>query len=952
MIFGCPHCGQSLEFSSHAPKFCAFCGRPLSDSILATTAPDVHEAPTIAQTPHAAAAGNAALNCAGVPDQVAGYKLVRALGHGGMGTVFEAEETESGRKVAIKLISPEFTAAADALQRFRQEGRLASAIAHSRCVFVLAADEQAGRPYIVMELMPGSNLHDLVKEQGPLSVQDAVVKILDVIEGLGEAHRLGVVHRDVKPSNCFLEADGRVKVGDFGLSKSIVSDSNLTRTGAFLGTPLYASPEQIKGESVDPRTDVYSVAATLYYILTGRAPFQGNDTAATLARIVSDTAPSMRSFRPELPAELDRIVLRGLDRNRDRRYRGMAEFAAALQPFAPGRLAIAGLGLRAAAYVIDVWVSKFAFITVINIVGGIVRGGAPAEGLALNMKLSAMLDVTVYMFSYFFMESLFRASPGKWMLRLRVRSDGAGRTELPRFWLRALIFYAFSGLIWELLVLFIGFRGTMGGVALGFTMRAAGLAVLCSTMRKSNGFRGLHEILSGTRVVILPRVARRKTAGARRALGKDRGADARPIGVMKNLGPFRIRGAIRWEDGRKVLAAEDSSLGREAWVVLRPKSSPQPEMARRALDRPTRPRWLSGGEQSEGRWDAYVAPSGSPLADVAGSKGLPWRDARPLLEDLADELSAACEDNTLPPVLTVDEVWVQPDGVALFVDQLGRTGEAHEGADQARALGLLRRSAALALEGGKRRLDDVTTRIRAPIPLHASDMLLKLDEKSARAYQDVRSFRADLASTRDFPTDVDRATRATQLGVMSAILLFFLSLFFGVPFLVMVGRFGPRNSETATVGSGAIGKVVVLPRDPVVDRNAPAVPEAERVRRREGAKLFGIGFVIVSALGWTVIAAATRGDPSFVLMGLGLVRRDGQRASRLRIAWRALLVWLAPSSLLCVALLMQSSSTAGWPSWVALSAALGLFVAYLPIALVNPTRGPHDILAGTVVVPK
>src|SRR5262249_18062046 len=173
-----------------------------------------------------------------------------------------------------------FVASNEAVERFRQEGRLASMIAHPRCVFVLAADEEAGRPYIVMELMPGSTIRDLVDQQGPLPVEQAVTKILDVIEGLQAAHRLGVIHRDVKPSNCFLEAEGRIKIGDFGLAKSLLKDAHLTRTGKFLGTPLFASPEQIRGEHVDQQTDVYSVAATLYYVLTGRAPFQGGDAAA------------------------------------------------------------------------------------------------------------------------------------------------------------------------------------------------------------------------------------------------------------------------------------------------------------------------------------------------------------------------------------------------------------------------------------------------------------------------------------------------------------------------------------------------------------------------------------------------------------------------------------------------------------------------------------------------
>src|SRR5207244_797146 len=134
----------------------------------------------------------------------------------------------------------------------------------------------------------GSTLKDLVTDQGPLSPTHAVRLILDVIEGLEEAHLRGILHRDVKPANCFLQADGRVKIGDFGLSKSLIRDAHLTRTGTFLGTPLFASPEQVRGGQLGPTTDVYSVSATLYYLLVGRAPFEGGDAASTLARIVSD----------------------------------------------------------------------------------------------------------------------------------------------------------------------------------------------------------------------------------------------------------------------------------------------------------------------------------------------------------------------------------------------------------------------------------------------------------------------------------------------------------------------------------------------------------------------------------------------------------------------------------------------------------------------------------------
>jgi len=153
-----------------------------------------------------------------------------------------------------------------------------------------------------MELMPGRTLSDIIDEEGALPVPRAVDLILDVIDGLDAAHAAGVIHRDVKPSNCFLDRDGRVKVGDFGLSKSLVSDAHLTRTGAFMGTPLFAAPEQVRSGTVDERTDIYSVGATLFYLIAHRGPFTG-DATAVIAQIASDPAPSIRSLCPAVPKD-------------------------------------------------------------------------------------------------------------------------------------------------------------------------------------------------------------------------------------------------------------------------------------------------------------------------------------------------------------------------------------------------------------------------------------------------------------------------------------------------------------------------------------------------------------------------------------------------------------------------------------------------------------------------
>ncbi len=245
---------------------------------------------------------------------IGGYRIVSALGQGGMGRVFRADDS-SGRPVAIKLLSPDLARSSEALARFKQEGLIASQINHSRCVFVHRVDEEAGTPFIAMELMTGQTLKDLVIQKGPLPFSEAVRLILQCIEGLVEAHSRGMIHRDIKPANCYLDTQGNVKIGDFGLARSLVSDSELTQTGAFIGTPLFASPEQLLGQNIDVQSDIYSLTATLYFLLAGKAPFESPHAAQVIARIASSDPPPFSTVEIEVPDELERIVMKGLSRD-------------------------------------------------------------------------------------------------------------------------------------------------------------------------------------------------------------------------------------------------------------------------------------------------------------------------------------------------------------------------------------------------------------------------------------------------------------------------------------------------------------------------------------------------------------------------------------------------------------------------------------------------------------
>jgi hypothetical protein len=775
MQLACPQCHRVLEFAETRPRFCSFCGKSLPQDVLESTTDQAKGSESPTQPPPAPPAAAVEED----PESVGGYRLLRRLGGGGMGTVYEAEETASGRRVALKLIAAEQVHSAEAVERFRREGRLASAISHPHCVFVLAADEDAGRPYIVMELMPGATLADLLGERARLSVKEAVGKILDVLDGLQEAHRLGVIHRDVKPSNCFLADDGRVKIGDFGLSKSLVGDARLTKTGLFLGTPLFASPEQVRGETVDVQSDLYSLAATLYCLLTGKAPFEGGDLAVTLARLAADTVPPMRTLRPELPPALDKVVLRGLERDRQRRWRDLEQFKQALLPFLPGGQAAAGPGLRFGAYLLDSFLLQLL---------GMVLAGAVAWSTGMNVaglseeaqKLSpqqALAGTALWVLYFGICEWLWGCTPGKRLLRLRVWPLAGGEPPaLGRVLLRFVVFYVVTnlgGVTVLAVLLLIGMPpdsrqitpAILAALLAFYPLEILGIGLMLCTMRRRNGWRCLHEFASGTRVVQLPERHRRRALGPRSLVNDV----TRPQGLPEQVGPFAVRGALRWRENQRVLLGEDRGLGRQVLLWLRPASEPSVTAERRECRRVTRLRWLAAGQQDDWQWDAFLAPAGRPLADLVAAWGrLSWAEARPILQPLAEELGAAAGDGTLPDHLAVDQVWVQPGGGAQLVEVplAGEEPQARDGSSPApQPLDLLAQTAVQALEG---QISAPARSIRAPVPEYARRLLDRLLGK-AKPFANVGEFKADLEGTRGLPAEVTRSRRAAHVATLAAL---------------------------------------------------------------------------------------------------------------------------------------------------------------------------------------
>jgi uncharacterized RDD family membrane protein YckC len=917
MYLQCPHCARRLEFTGDPPAFCAYCGKALNQTVAlvadladpGATRPYSGPAPKARQAP---------------PSSIGGYRILKRLGGGGMGEVFEAEETASGHHVALKVIAPECAASGIAIERFRQEGRLASLISHPRCVFVLAADEEAGRPYIVMELMPGTTLQDWVEQNGPLPVQEAVAKIFDVIEGLQEAHRLGVVHRDVKPSNCFLLADGRVKIGDFGLSKSLVSGADLTKTGTFLGTLLYAAPEQIKGDRVDYRTDVYAVAATLYFLLAGQAPFQGKDAAATLARTVSELPTPLRRQRPEVPAGLEKVIRRGLERSPERRWRNLDDFRTALLRFVPRQLSFGAMGLRTGAYVIDAMLfSLVVGLLQIFVVAEYFEGVWPT--LLGNLLIIPYFAI---------LEGLWGLTPGKWLLRLRVctahSSDPPGC--LRAFW-RAVLFYVLVYSIYDLATLISSEDDAYpwwGWELVAYFALGIGLLALNSTMRARNGYRGLHELLSGTRVVRLPwpRRSERFVSPHPDRLTQDLSpAEDLP----STIGPFLVRGALQSSGQEQWVLAEDPTLARKVLLHCRPGSKSALDFARRNLHRPTRLRWLSAGEIGQLRWDAYLAPTGCPLRDLCSPQHrLSWRAFRGILEQLTDELVAACADGTLPLILTVEQIWVQPDGRVQVLDAslspAPPPGESAAEITDERALRVVREAAPVALEGQVRPDCESACPIHAPVPEHAGEILRRL-WRGPDAYQAIAQLQADLTATHDRLAEVNRMLRGVHL--------FFLALALAVPLMLV---------SALTVPIVALDLFVRL-----AGTIADEPPEAAVI------VVLVLGFVFLSFFPavWVAWAFLFRGGFTLPMMGLTLVRGDGQRAGRFRCAWRAFVVWAPLVLLLMLAFAIKAVNVQAMIIPLVLwSLAMGFLAVCPALALWFPTRSLHDRLAGTYLVPR
>jgi serine/threonine protein kinase len=265
---------------------------------------------------------------------VAHYVIFEKIGAGGMGVVYKARDTELDRFVALKFLPAELIKDAEALVRFKREARAASALEHPNICTVYEAGEYEGRPFIVMQLQEGQTLRQMI-EGKTVAIEVALDVAIQIADALETAHSNGIIHRDIKPGNIYVTKRGQVKILDFGLAKR-AADPYLTTPGALIGTAAYMSPEQIKGETVDARSDLFSLGAVLYEMVTGAQAFAGKTITAVFANVLSEAPASPASVNPALPKELEQIIMKALAKDSNARYQSAAEILADLTQLKQG----------------------------------------------------------------------------------------------------------------------------------------------------------------------------------------------------------------------------------------------------------------------------------------------------------------------------------------------------------------------------------------------------------------------------------------------------------------------------------------------------------------------------------------------------------------------------------------------------------------------------------------
>ena len=823
------------------------------------------------------------------PCEFGGYRLLGLLGRGGMGAVYEAEQLTTGRRVALKMLGQQLDSP-DMRQRFLREGRLAARVNHPNSLFIFGSEEIEGLPVITMEIAGSGTLKDKLKKRGPLPVAEAVDAVLDVISGLESACAGGVLHRDIKPSNCFVCPDGSVKVGDFGLSVSTLAktDTFVTAHGKIMGTPAYASPEQLRGDDLDLRADIYSVGATLFTLLTDRAPFEGDNAVQVVANAVNQDPTPLTELREDVPLGLERVVARCLAKEPEGRYEDYMALRNALLPFCSKEPEPASMKVRVSAGWIDYLIAFLPpYVTLMLVVGG--------EDLLIRPFVERTLYSARYYlallgfgFVYFsIVEGIWGAGLGKRLKGLRVVRTNGRPPGIGRALFRILIpFLCIEGVRIPFLMatipatdindvtgshilLFIGACNVCPWIVVFLTLRA----------RRENAFATVWDFASGTRVVVKPK-------GTVRPSIEPAAGPEIPTEGADSVGPYQI---LKEMVPREWIVATDPVLRRRVWLLRR--TSSEPSMARRNVARSGRQRWLQTVEADEAAWDAFEATQGVPFSSlVEDGKRVPWSTLRHWLHDLASELWDATGDQTLPAELSPDHVWITVEGRAILLDEpwpdVGTSAERIPVGDVA---------------GQQRFLDAVAACVESTsLPLHARPVLQNLENGK---FEKLSFLTGILRGLLDRPAEVSRGIRAGSL--------FMLPLYVWIA--VFVGYYHDEQWNDSLGGIVIVSALVVL-----------------------GAALIQL------------LELPFRSTASHSIFRLAVVNAKGEPAAITHLLVRWAIVWLPlflPVSF--VALLIHRAEGIAFISVLVL---LLLWLGAAVYAVVHPHRGLHDRLAGTWVV--
>lgn len=898
----CPTCGTVLD-SANTDAPCPAC-------LMSGVLKDQDETQTYAAPPGRRLPSRPARD---LPCDLGDYTLLSRLGQGGMGTVYEAEQRSTGRRLALKVLGQNLDTP-EMRRRFLREGRLAARVNHPASLYVFGSEEIDGIPVITMEIAPGGTLQDALDRRGPLPVADAVDAVLHMIDGLEAALERGVLHRDIKPSNCFVAPDGTVKVGDFGLSVSTLPsletsrDTFATQGGRVMGTPAFASPEQLRGDDVDARSDLYSVGATLFTLLTDRAPFPGDNAVQVVANAV-DTPPSpVSDFRDDLPPGLAPVITRCLAKEPGSRYADYAALRDALLPFGSAVPEPATEAQRTAAGWID-YLAAFlpTYAALMVTVGPEALFIRPLYVFTPEAWCYPLLVFAAGLVYFALTEGLWGAGLGKWIMSLRVvrthphptgRRPGVARAAL-----RILIPIVLIECVRIPLTLATLPSGEWGlvnillliGLAIGCPWIAA---LLWIPARRSNGFATGWDLATDTRVVVRPRGTRRPGVAPRRAPDAQAAAEA-----PRCIGPFRVTSEVapgHW------LAADDPVLRRGVWLIRRGGlGGHAPSAARRAAARPGRPRWLQEIETDGAVWDVFEASRGTPFTEHTARGPVPWSTVRYWLHDLAAELHAARHEATLPDACRLDEVWITDDGRAVLLDAPWPHGSASGGTPAAAPADLIPVDT---LDGQQRFLQAVAQHVDpVSVPVHAQPVLHNL---RAASFEKLTFLTGTLRGLLNKPADVTRSLRAASMFII------------------------PGYAWIATL----LG---------IAANTDPSVGPRVWAGRIAIAGLVMLNFIAF----FDVLLAFWRKTTGLTTFGLEVVTVNG-RASRTRMLTRCAILWLpvVGSTGVLAAVALSRGTGISFRTAAALgAAALTGAAVFAASALIHPTRGLHDRLAGVWV---